>query len=162
MKIEANKEILVIRFTQYKNVDFIDEHSKIVKEKNSVWILKVGRMIPQKSIERVIGGSKVVVLKAPKKAGGKYYIASIKGYHNGLPKSGFDYPKYYDEMLDSSYEYTLEGTWICVETIQEIDDSILDHLLMEKNRNRLVDVINSTRTSVLYAISDEELDIVNV
>jgi len=101
-----------------------------------------------------------MVLKAPKNLGGKYYIAIAEEYYNGLPKESFVYPEYYKEMVEASFDFSLEGTWIKVSCIKEMTGDMINHFQMSKSGKPLKNVINSTRTSVLYAVCDKDFEII--
>lgn len=159
MKIPANKCIMTIRYTQYRNIDFITEHKKLVDRFGSVWMLKVGRKIPIVSLEEVARESGIIILKAPKVAGGQFYIAPLISYHNGMPLKDFNYPEYYEDMIDSQkeYEITLDGTWLEIGIISPLPADALNSMLMKKSGKKLLDVIGSTRTSIMYAVCESEL-----
>ena len=159
MKIPANKCIMTIRYTQYRNIDFITEHKKLVDRFGSVWMLKVGRKIPIVSLEEVARESGIIILKAPKVAGGQFYIAPQISYRNGMPLKDFNYPEYYEDMIDSQkeYEITLDGTWLEIGIISPLPADALNSMLMKKSGKKLLDVIGSTRTSIMYAVCESEL-----
>ena len=157
--VKANQPLLVIRFTQYKKIDFIGEHLRLINKDGFVWMLKTGRRIPDSSLKKSVFKNGIVILKAPKKAGGQYYFAIVDNYHNGLPQDDYSYPRYYDEMIEESYDYSMDGTWLKIKKIKIMEENMLDHLIMQKSGKNLHDVINSTRTSVLYAISDSDFDV---
>lgn len=159
MVVKANKEILVVRFSQYKKVDFIEEHLKLIRKIGNVWMLKIGRKIPEKSLKNVLSENGMILLKAPKKVGGKYYLAMVEEYHNGLPKDSFVYPDYYKEIIEDCFGFSLEGTWIKVNCIKEMPKDLLNNFQMSKNGKPLENVINSTRTSVLYAVCNKDFEI---
>lgn len=159
MKIPANKCIMTIRYTQYRSIDFIAEHKKLIDRHGSVWMLKVGRKIPIISLEEVARESGLIILKAPKVAGGKYYIAPLIHYHNGMPLQDFNYPKYYEDMIDSQreYEISLDGTWLEIGRIVSLPADALNSMLMKKSGKKLLDVIGSTRTSIMYTVCEKEI-----
>ena len=159
MIIPADKCIMAIRFAQYRNVDFINELETLITKFGSAWMLKVGRKIPESSLNRMMEESRLIILKAPKVVGGEYFIASCASFHNGNPLPDFRYPIYYSEMIRSSTdnEFTFDGTWLEITEIKPLPTSALEHMKMLKSDKKLDDVIRGTRTSTLYAICRQEI-----
>ena len=46
-----NKKVIVLRINCYRDYDFIAEHNKIVDKQGGVWLLKIGRKIPERRLE---------------------------------------------------------------------------------------------------------------
>lgn len=159
MKIEASKKMLVIRYNNYNNFNFIKEHTKLIDEKGYVWVYKVGKMIPNSSLESVLDESGKIIFKAPKKDGGNYYLASFQGYSNGIPPIDRNYPEYYSEMLNMELISNLKGTWLKISKIVLLQKEEVEMLYLCKNDKSLVEIVNSTRTSILYVYSSRNAEI---
>lgn len=145
-----------MRFNSYKDNDFIGTHSNIINSIGAVWMVKLGKKIPEKSLEMFIAAGGHLILKAPKSDGGRYYYAHMKEYHIGEPKSNFTYPEYYQVMIDEMCDFSLDGTWICIDSIKSFDAKLIDHLYL-RNGKTLADVVNKTRTATFYVSSDRDL-----
>jgi|GEM_PF-2017642 hypothetical protein len=163
MKISKGKEILVLRFNNYKSWNFIEEHQKLIEANGDVWILKGGRPITATRINEIMeDGVGFLVLKEPKKDGGNYYIASIDKIVTDDPTPGMKYPSYYNDML---YDYdclaieSLYGTWIHIKEIVPLSNEVIKHLHLLSNNKLLDPVLSSTRSSMLFAMPDIELSI---
>lgn len=162
MNIEANKKMLVIRFNTFQNFDFIKEHTDLINMNGYVWIYKVGKMIPGNSLDSILSESRKIILRAPKKDGGKYYLASLKEYSNGAPPMDVNYPKYYSEMIDSEFMSSLNGTWLKISEIRLLGSEEVDVLYLCKNDKSLDEILNTTRTSTLYVYSKKSFNISEV
>lgn len=72
--------------------------------------MKSGRKIPGKSLNKIINNGKIVLLKEPKKTGGRYLVAKLLKYHLGHPTEDMVYPKYYDAVFEENSEVSSDGT----------------------------------------------------
>ncbi len=158
MKINKDAKILVLRFNNYKKYKFIDEHSKILESNKSVWLLKGGKAINSKTMDNILSEGGHIILKEPKKDGGKYYYVHAREFYNGKNKETFAFPCYYNEMIDDYnciYMEKLEGTWINIDFIKEFNG--VKNLKLISNGKNVEDIIASTRSSLIYAQSNLEL-----
>ena len=147
-----DKKMMVIRFFSVRKVDFISEHKVLIEKNGSVWMLKSGKKIPDSSLKNVLESGGVILLKAPKIEGGRFYKAHFVDFFLGVPKPEMIFPDYYSS-LENEYDYEksiLDGTWFKVDSILEMQDSDVDELVLWSNGKKLKDVINQTRTSVMY------------
>ena len=92
--------MLLLRYSSYKKYDFIREHNSIIKNKGSVWMLKVGKCIPENKLQKMYEYGGVMYLRSPKIEGEKFYKAIIKAYYSSEPKRNMILLKYYNEMLN--------------------------------------------------------------
>lgn len=160
MLMRANKRMMVLRVNQYKSYDIIKEHNKISAEIGYVWILKMGKPIPEKAIDDVIDDSGILILKMPKSKGGDFYYTKLTESCNGNPKPDYVYPPYYNEMVETpnfDHDYSLSGTWLRVSKIKELPLETVKKLVLVNTGNSLIDVVNSTRTSFMYVRCDEDI-----
>lgn len=156
MEINNSNPLLILRFTQFRKYDFIEQHKAIIGEKGAVWMLKKGRGIPYRSLRKICENGGGMILKAPKITGGKYYFAHFSAYYNGIPQNEFDYPTYYSEIIDEYVNNPLEGTWIKIDYITEMLPSVVENLYLTSNNSKVSEVIGKTRTSVMYAYTKED------
>lgn len=155
--IEKKTPVLVLRYNSYRNCDFIEEHKNIITNSGSVWMVKLGKKIPESSLNTFQEAGGNLLLKSPKKAGDRFYYAHMSGFSNGKPKADYIYPEYYAKIIEESCEYTLDGTWIRIDELFEVKDEYIDHFHLIKNGSSLRAIINATRTSTLYVESDCDL-----
>lgn len=159
MIIKANIPILVIRYSQINNISFIEEHEKIINENRFTWMLKTGKKIPDSSLDKVKDNGGFIILKAPKGVGGKFYVAHVLECNNGMPKSEYIYPNYYNNITSDFLAEPLDGTWFKVEKLEQLPLEKAENLLLCKNKKRIIDVIAITRTAVLYSYFQDEIEI---
>ena len=157
MLIEKDKKQLLLRFTNYKRFDFVSEHSRIISDKGCTWMLKTGKQIPDDRLNELFGKPNTMILKAPKKVGGKYYIAFVEQAYNGQPAVGMNYPSYYDELVEDNSMWavdSLQGTWFCLTRVEELSADKVSHLRLVSNQRQVDEVLNSTMSAVVYVYSD--------
>lgn len=145
--------MLLLRYSSYKKYDFIREHKNIIHKKGSVWMLKVGKCVPENKLQKMYENGGVIYLRSPKNEGEKFYKATIKAYYLGEPKRNMIFPQYYNEMLNDEDLWlvdSLRGTWFEVVEIKEIAQAQAERLKLVSNGKRAVDVLSCTRSSMLY------------
>lgn len=145
--------MLLLRYSSYKKYDFIQEHQNIIKRYGSVWMMKVGKNIPENKLQTMYKNGGDLILRSPKSEGCKFYKASIKSFYSGKSKSDMKYPEYYKEMLDDEDLWFLEsltGTWFEVERIEEMAIEEAETLVLISNGKRAIDVLANTRSSMIY------------
>ena len=50
MIIKKKSPILILRINNFHSFNFIEEHSKVLKSVGDVWLLKTGKLIPEKAL----------------------------------------------------------------------------------------------------------------
>ena len=162
MRIEKGRKLLLIRFSNYRQFNFIQEHKSIIETNGSVWILKAGKQIPQTKLEELFSEPAPLIMKAPKETGGQYYVALVKGAFNGLPRTDMKYPEYYSRMIDDENMWLLDslmGSWFCAEQIAELSSDTVKHLYLLSNNKPVTDVLGRTRTATLYISTETAIEI---
>ena len=155
MDLQTGKRIMVIRYTPFRKYDFIDEHTKLIAQKQSVWMLKIGRKIPEVAINEIITEGGNIVLKAPKSSGGNYYLAHCCAFHQGRASNDMVFPEYYFSINGDFDKDPLDGTWLKIDRLERLNEHYSDRLYLCRNGKKLNEVIGTTRTSVLYAYYSE-------
>ena len=151
MIIKKDSPILILRVSSYRSFDFVGEHSKALEQGNGVWLLKTGKLIPEKALNSIIEAGGVIILRTPKKQGGQWYLSSFDQYHIGKPTLEMNYPSYY-KLLCAQWEIdSLYGTWLHIYDLHEISENMVSHLALCANAHSVLEVINTTRTAYLYA-----------
>ena len=162
MFIGRNQKLLLLRYNEYRKYDFMKEHGEILKKNGCVWLLKVGKPLPEKSMDSIMESGGWIVFRGPKARGGKLYIAHCREYFNGLPNEKMKYPQYYEEMIDDEDTWfvdDLHGTWLCIDYLAEKTSEISKHLFLLSNQKSAIDVLNVTRSSVMYVFSDVDVQV---
>lgn len=152
---ECTKHIL-IRYSNYKKYDFIEEHLKIIGEYGYTWLMKSGRKINPQFIANVKAGKGGLILKSPIKAGNSFYYCELV---RSLADNIDYYPEYYVEfMKENGISNVAEaGTWFKIKSIQKLDDQYIDDFLLLKNQKKIKDVISKTRTAVMFIENQQEI-----
>lgn len=162
MTIEANKAMLLIRYNNYKKTDFIEEHNKVIASNGYVWMLKTGKTIVEAKLKKVLEETDILLLRAPKKDGGKYYITNIEEYRYGDSEAGMKFPKYYKNLVEDEALWeidSLSGTWLKIGPIREMPKEVVSKFQLISNNKNIEDVINSTRSATLYVISIKNVEL---
>lgn len=157
MLIKTNQKMLLLRYTNYKKYNFVAEHQKVLDEEGTVWMLKIGKNIPEAKLKDFYSDGGILILRSPKASGSKYYAVEIDKWFNGEPDFEMVYPEYYEKMLDDEDVWTmdsLEGTWFKINSISELPDSASSHFSLISNGKMVQDVLSSTRSSMIYIKSD--------
>lgn len=157
MKICANEKLLVLRFSTYKNYDFIEEHRKVINTVGSVWMLKIGKPVPNNTLAEIQSSSAGLILKAPKAAGGKYYYSKMIDSFNSMPTDGMEFPRYYEQLMEDMYWLSMDGTWIRVDEFVELTKEEVLELKLLSNNRPLDEVLSQTRTTMLYAYASADI-----
>lgn len=164
IKITRNNPFVLLRVNNYKDNSFINVHREYIEEYGSVWMLKVGRRIPEERLLGILNSDGVVVLKGPKAVDDQFYAAHIVDGYYGLPKDEMTFPDYYYDMIDDenlvNMENGLEGTWFCVDKIVPIPHDIVNSFSLLRTGEKVEVVLNKTRTSMLYVLSDIDCTLV--
>ena len=160
MVVDAGKSALLLRYNNYKGTDFIEEHNKVVSVNGYVWMLKAGRKLVENKLNKIMGESALLILKAPKSSGGDYYYAQIAGYRYGGQLEKKESPSYYEKLVDDEKLWqidSLDGTWLKIGEIKPLAKTVVDELKLVSNNKSVMDVINSTMSSSLYVCSDKRI-----
>ena len=160
MVVQAGKAALLLRYSDYRNTEFIQEHNKIVSKQGYVWLLKAGRRLVENKLAKVKKESSLIILKAPKGKGGDYYYAEILDYRYGRQINEGESPEYYKNLPGDEKLWqieSLDGTWIKIGQINPICKELMDKFVLLSNEKSVVDVINSTMSAVLYIWCKEEM-----
>lgn len=162
MIITQKKKMLLLRFSNYKHFDFVSEHKKVLSENGYVWMLKIGKRIPDKRLTEVFNEPSALILKAPKDAGGKYYVAVVERTVNSSPTDGMVYPAYYNELIDDENMWiadSLDGTWFCIVSMEQLPDEMVSHLRLSSNDKAVEDVLSKTRSATVYVYSEDDIEL---
>ena len=159
--IKKNADLLLLRYSDYRGHDFIQEHQHIIDRYGYTWVFKIGRGITEYKLKKVIRESGQLLFRAPKAKGGKIYISSILEYAYGQPKADYVFPKYYVEMLEDEREWqisSLEGSWLKIGAIEELPVEISKRMKLISSGKPMLDVLDSTMSSMIYGRFADTID----
>lgn len=160
MVIQSNQYMLLLRYNNYGNTDFINEHKSVIDKNGFTWVLKIGKEIPNQKLNRVLEEGGVLFFRAPKASGGTYHIAKVEDYAYGKAPKDNIFPEYYHQMENDRKMWqlvNLQGTWLRISTIDPLPEGMESALRLVSNSKMVSEVVTSTRSSVLYVTSDREL-----
>lgn len=153
--IEKNTNIMVLRGPNYKNNSFTVEHKEKFKEKNEVWLVKMGRKVSEKSINQCMDNGGFVILKGPKKDKNNVLIGRVDKIYFGDYRKSYNVPDYYEEMHDDGY--LLYGTWFHFLEMYDLDAKTFPGLVSLKNKTPLMELIENTRTVMFFVNTTNNL-----
>lgn len=151
MKLDKDKTMLVLRVNDFQSIHFIEAHQDLINRHGTVWMLKAGRSLASKSLSTIKNEGNYLILKEPKKAGGRYYFCHILDVYEGPAKKDMVYPSYYQQL--DSVNISLRGTWLLIEGIIPINEDVLDYIVLVKGGKRMTEIVNSTRSPILFVKS---------
>lgn len=157
MIIQENSDMLLFRYSNYRRTDFIEEHKKVIKEAGYTWLLKAGKKSDMSKLNSIKDAGGAFVLKSPVKDGNKYYICSFSEVSCDEPYDD-TYPNYYHDFLDDNYEFD-GGQWFKVKGLRELPSKYIESLLLKKTRAKVVDVLPTTRTAVMFIVNDTAIEL---
>lgn len=138
-----NKDAVVLRVNYYKGYDFVEEHNRVLIN-GKVWVLKLGKVIPEWRLKKLMEESVWIFFRTDKKHGSRFYISKFVDYHVGKPKDKMNYPDYYDEMIEA-LSYTMDvsdsGTWLQVEKLSEMSSEQVSSLVMNNSNEKVRELL---------------------
>ena len=154
MIIKKYTEMLLFRYSNYKKHSFISEHNDVLTEKGQVWMLKLGRKSNAQKLKSIADNGGWLVLRAPKADGGSSYIAHFVKVQEDVPQDAI-YPQYYKDILEGTsddffYFSNSSRQWFKLDGIKPLDEKAAASLIISKTGKKVDDVINTTRTAVMF------------
>ena len=157
--IENDTLMLLFRFSNYKKYNFIEEHKVFLKEKGYVWMMKMGKKTSVDKLSKIKAQGGYIVLKSPIADGNRYYIGQFEDFQDEMPNDKVHMPQYYSEILEDIMFYDSPAQYFKLTNLQPLGDNDEDALRLEKSGKKVVDVINETRTAVMYSVNSKALSI---
>lgn len=151
--IKKNSRMLLLRYSNYRKNDFIQEHISCINKDGHVWMLKTGKHLQLEKVRTVLGDDGFLILRAPKSAGGEYYFAHVIDIFNGEVKKEMIFPEYYkDLIMDDKFWMvdSLDGTWFKIDRIEKLPEEGVEKLRLISNGKTVEEVLNRTRSATLY------------
>lgn len=146
MIVKENTDILLFRFSNYRNNSFLLSLEEILQQKGYVWVLKSGRKSDNKKILQILEQGGWFVLKEPKSDGGKYFISKFDEYTEDIPDDK-NFPGYYNDIIS---ENGFQGQWFKLTLIKELSNKDVLNLKIAKTEKSVIEVIQNTRTAVMF------------
>lgn len=158
MHIEANKNLLLFRYSNYRRTDFIGEHLQVIHKYGYTWLVKAGKRTSVEKIKKMMSDGGFVILKSPTKDGNKYYAAVCTEFLEDTPKEGEPFPLYYNDFLNDLYDVTTYQ-WFKVVDIYRIKEDQVDGMVLHQSNRKIVDVLGTTRTAVMFLNSTKDIQL---
>ena len=160
-EIKENTQMLLFRFRDYKNTDFINEHLEIIHKEGYVWMLKVGKKTSESKLQQILNDGGWLILRSPKSDGSKMYIAHFTAFQCEEP-GDMVYPTYYSDIInqDGDSEYYSESAvqqWFRLEKIIPLSETTYPCFVLSKTAAAIDDVIKTTRTAVMFVSNKEKI-----
>ncbi len=154
MLINTGTDMILFRYSNYKNFSFISEHLSVLNRSNHVWMLKIGRKSSNEKIGKAQDSGGWIVLRSPKSEGSRSYIAHFTEFGEKEP-SDCCYPQYYGELIKSrneSFDFFNEPsyTWFRIDSITDFSAENSKKLIMTINGNSVDEVVGTTRTAFMF------------
>ena len=130
-KLLNGQKLLVLRYAPKYKHDIIEQHQKLIKKLGYCWYGKLSGASSKKTIDELMNAPTPMILLYTK---GKAYLCILDGYSIDKPIDG--YPSYYDE------EYLFPCCFYKFISIEEVNLSILDNLLVDRSGRKLSDVFS--------------------
>ena len=158
--ISKETNMLLFRYSNYRKFRFIDEHMKIVQKSKYVWMMKMGKKTSIEKIKNIIKNGGYIVFKTPVADGSRFYIGKFVDFSEELPNDEKHMPKYYSEIVEDINFWDAPTQFFKLVDIVPLDEEYAASLRLEKNKKKVLDVINETRTAVMFIENEKEINIV--
>lgn len=157
--IEKLTKMLLFRYSNFKKYKFIDEHQRIIEMSKYVWMMKLGKKTSSTKIREIIDCGGYIVFKAPVADGEIFFIGKFSEFCEDMPEDTLHMPEYYSEIADDENFGYAPTQFFKLHSISPLADKHVAKLRLEKNKKRLLDVIGTTRTAVMFIENEEEINI---
>lgn len=148
-----SKKAIVLRINYFKDYDFVEAHNNALTN-GKVWVLKIGKTIPEKRLKSLKEENGYIVFRTDKKHGSRFFIAKFVDYCIGSPTKDMRYPDYYQEMismLSYSRDVSDSGSWLQIEKIKEMDIEQINSLVMDNSSEKVCKLLERCSSSFVYA-----------
>ena len=157
--INKNTRMLLFRYSNYQKYRFIDEHLKIIHDTGYVWMMKMGKKTSVEKIQAIIKEGGYIVLKAPVADGSCFYIGRFVSFSESFPDDEKHMPEYYSKIVDDINFWDAPTQFFKLVDIVPLDEVYVDILRLEKNKKKVIDVVNETRTAVMFIENENDLNV---
>lgn len=157
--IKKETGMLLFRYSNYRKFRFIDEHKKIIQQSKYVWMMKMGKKTSLDKIKGIIERGGYIVFKAPVADGNLFYLGRFTDFSEELPDDELHMPKYYAEIVEDINFWDAPTQFFKLVDLVPLDEKYALTLRLEKNKKKVLDVINETRTAVMFIENETEIDV---
>ena len=157
--INQNTPMLLFRYSNYKKLRFIDEHIKIIQNSGYVWMMKMGKKTSSEKIKNIIKNGGYIVFKSPIAEGNHFYIGRFVDFCEELPPDDDHMPSYYSEIVNEENFWEAPTQYFKLIDIVPLDERYTSLLRLKINQKKVLDVVNETRTAVMFIECSEDINI---
>ena len=161
MQIDMHKKMMLFRYSNYRRTDFIAEHKKVISQNGYAWMLKAGKKSSTEKIDRVLTDGGYLILKSPVKEGNNYYVAIFDSFMENTPDDKNGYPEYYNNFMDDMYD-ALAYQWFRIRNIYRMEAVEADKIVLQTNNKKISEVLETTRTAVMFVQSIDIIGLENL
>lgn len=159
MHIKSNSNLLLFRYSDYRNYDFITEHREIIDRYGAVWMMKIGRKSNPAKVQAVIEDGGFLILRAPKSKQGKYYIAHFESVMDEVPKETHLMPDYYARLKADALSDISSAQYFYIRSIEPLPSHLVSDIVLQKTSEYVEDVIVKTRTAVMFVTNTHDFQL---
>lgn len=157
--ILKNTEMLLFRYSNYKKLRFIDEHTKIIHSAGYVWMMKMGKKTSAEKIKNIIKNDGYIVFKSPIAEGNRFYIGRFIEFSETLPEDDDHMPSYYSEIVNDENFWEAPTQYFKLIDLVPLEEKYVSSLHLKINNKKVLDVINETRTAVMFIKNHVDIDV---
>ena len=158
--ISPKTMMLLLRYSNYRRYNFLNEHKAIIDQKGYVWMMKIGKKVSLDKINKIMRSGGFIILKSPISDGSKYYIGRFNDYSEKTPNDNGHMPQYYSIIMNDIDYYDAQTQFFKVSCIAPLKEYYANALVLEKSKRKVVEVVNETRTAVMYVENEIDFDII--
>ena len=151
--------MILFRYSNFRKHLFVDEHTRIIEEKGYAWMMKMGKRTSISKIEDIMNNGGYIVLKSPVADGNLFYIGRFIDFSEDLPGDEEHMPNYYKEIVEDYAFWDAPTQFFKIDKLIPLSSEYANSLILEKNKRKVTEVINETRTAVMYIENNIDFDI---
>ena len=162
MKIKKDTPCVFLRIPNFnRKTDIIEEHKKVLKDNNKVFLMKMGRGIKESFLESIYEEKGFVILKNASRYGNKFYLCNIEKINEN---EKYVFPDYYNDIFDgmriSLEKAKKDSLWLKVVSMIEVDDYVIDNFKTLTNKKSIYEcAMKLFQVSIMYGTAEKEIEI---
>lgn len=155
MKIKANENLIVVRYSNKYENECILKHQEVIKREGFVWFGKCGNVIRKVNAENILSQENPKVILYSKSGS---YICELKDI--SYEEQTKNIPEYYKNLRNSKdecgYELFKPSMYYALSSIKKINPDLLKKFVILKSGKNLYEIINKTMTTqmIIKSVSD--------
>ena len=157
--ITKETKMLLFRYSNYKKLKFIKEHESIITNDKYAWMMKIGKRTSISKIEAIMQSGGYMVLKSPVAEGNLFYLARFVDFSEELPEDEAHMPKYYSEIIEDDAFWDAPTQFFKIVDLIPLKQEYVESLVLDKNKRKVVEVVNETRTAVMFIENTIDFDV---